>query len=124
MVPIECACAWTRQVHRLNRFTRARARRPSENIGTRGRISLRFSAETRFAYTESSVFPDSPTTCGSGGTADALASGASWGNPVEVQILSSAPNSQHASRRNLAVHLGVDSLVGRRRTKSRLFDSF
>jgi hypothetical protein len=32
-----------------------------------------------------------PTPCGSGGTADALASGASWGNPVEVQILSSAP---------------------------------
>ena len=29
--------------------------------------------------------------CGSGGTADALASGASGGNPVEVQILSTAP---------------------------------
>ena len=31
------------------------------------------------------------TVCGSGGTADALASGASGGNPVEVQILSTAP---------------------------------
>lgn len=30
---------------------------------------------------------------GRGGTADALASGASRGNPVEVQILSTAPNS-------------------------------
>ena len=29
--------------------------------------------------------------CGSGGTADALASGASGGDPVEVQILSTAP---------------------------------
>ena len=29
---------------------------------------------------------------GRGGTADALASGASRGNPVEVQILSAAPN--------------------------------
>ena len=34
---------------------------------------------------------DSDTKCGSGGTADALASGASGGNPVEVQILSTAP---------------------------------
>ena len=31
------------------------------------------------------------TVCGSGGTADALASGASGGDPVEVQILSTAP---------------------------------
>ena len=31
------------------------------------------------------------TTCGSGGTADALASGASWSNPVGVQIPPSAP---------------------------------
>ena len=30
-------------------------------------------------------------TCGSGGTADALASGASWSNPVGVQIPASAP---------------------------------
>src|SRR5438552_12501476 len=30
------------------------------------------------------------TTCGSGGTADALASGASWSNPVGVQIPASA----------------------------------
>ena len=29
--------------------------------------------------------------CGSGGMADALASGASGGNPVEVQVLSAAP---------------------------------
>src|SRR5213592_4896052 len=29
--------------------------------------------------------------CGSGGTADALASGASWSNPVGVQIPPSAP---------------------------------
>ena len=29
--------------------------------------------------------------CGRGGTADALASGASGGDPVEVQILSTAP---------------------------------
>ena len=29
--------------------------------------------------------------CGHGGTADALASGASGGNPVEVQILLTAP---------------------------------
>src|SRR5436853_4165161 len=29
--------------------------------------------------------------CGSGGTADALASGASWSNPVGVQIPASAP---------------------------------
>ena len=36
------------------------------------------------------------TTRGSGGTADALASGASWSNPVEVQILSSAPAFAHA----------------------------
>src|SRR4051812_36557175 len=33
-----------------------------------------------------------PTTCGSGGTADALASGASWSNPVGVQIPASAPD--------------------------------
>ncbi len=31
------------------------------------------------------------TVCGSGGKADALASGASGGDPVEVQILSTAP---------------------------------
>src|SRR5262249_21225823 len=31
------------------------------------------------------------STCGSGGTADALASGASWSNPVGVQIPASAP---------------------------------
>src|SRR5947199_4193361 len=35
------------------------------------------------------------TTCGSGGTADALASGASWSNPVGVQIPPSAPAIQH-----------------------------
>ena len=29
--------------------------------------------------------------CGHGGTADALASGASGGNPVEVQVLLAAP---------------------------------
>ena len=53
------------------------------------------------------------TVCGSGGTADALASGASGGDPVEVQILSTAPflfmnfipqtrswwNSRHATLR-------------------------
>jgi hypothetical protein len=32
------------------------------------------------------------TTCGRGGTADALASGASGGNPVVVQIHSTAPS--------------------------------
>ena len=31
--------------------------------------------------------------CGSGGTADALASGASGGNTVEVHILSTAPSN-------------------------------
>src|SRR6186997_1991075 len=33
------------------------------------------------------------STSGSGGTADALASGASWSNPVGVQIPASAPTS-------------------------------
>jgi hypothetical protein len=33
-------------------------------------------------------------TCGSGGTADALASGASWSNPVGVQIPPSAPDQE------------------------------
>ena len=55
----------------------------------------RTSSDDRFAfdfgYTESSVYEVFLTTCGSGGTADALASGASWSNPVEVRILSSAP---------------------------------
>src|SRR5437870_12933904 len=32
--------------------------------------------------------------CGSGGTADALASGASWSNPVGVQIPASAPSTK------------------------------
>ena len=36
------------------------------------------------------------TVCGSGGTADALASGASGGDPVEVQILSTAPFKSQA----------------------------
>ena len=35
--------------------------------------------------------------CGSGGTADALASGASWSNPVGVQIPASAPSIQARS---------------------------
>ena len=36
--------------------------------------------------------------CGSGGMADALASGASGGNPVEVQVLSAAPNLNSSGR--------------------------
>lgn len=36
--------------------------------------------------------------CGSGGMADALASGASGGNPVEVQLLSTAPFDNSGSR--------------------------
>src|SRR5258708_2445106 len=37
------------------------------------------------------------TTCGSGGTADALASGASWSNPVGVRIPPSAPDFRSPS---------------------------
>src|SRR6185436_1984127 len=39
---------------------------------------------------------------GSGGTADALASGASWSNPVGVQIPASAPTQKSPSPRDLA----------------------
>src|SRR2546425_1160185 len=42
-------------------------------------------------YTERSDRPAFSPLCGSGGTADALASGASWSNPVGVQIPPSAP---------------------------------
>src|SRR5436190_24231986 len=45
-----------------------------------------------FPYTERIVLPRNKSTCGSGGTADALASGASPSNRVGVQIPASAPN--------------------------------
>ena len=42
----------------------------------------------RLPYTRLELWPSE---CGSGGTADALASGASWSNPVGVRIPPSAP---------------------------------
>ena len=69
-----------------------------------------------FRYTERSCLRrDFGTTCGSGGTADALASGASWGNPVGVQILSSAPTPSvtlrkpHISRASQIITLRIAS---------------
>src|SRR4029450_8117498 len=51
-----------------------------------------------FGYTEGSVLRAFSHHCGSGGTADALASGASWSNPVGVQIPASAPTfNPHAT---------------------------
>jgi hypothetical protein len=41
--------------------------------------------------------------CGSGGTADALASGASWSNPVGVQIPPSAPYSKWLNHKYLVI---------------------
>ena len=50
--------------------------------------------------------------CGSGGTADALASGASWSNPVGVQIPASAPASAlHATNQTFGQAGYVTSLA-------------
>lgn len=47
-----------------------------------------------FPYTQRIVLPRKRSTCGSGGTADALASGASPSNRVGVQIPASAPTTK------------------------------
>src|SRR5437660_12288693 len=64
------------------------------------------------------------STCGSGGTADALASGASWSNPVGVQIPPSAPAFARACTRprasarqaSKARFLGAKSVAPKRRS--------
>jgi hypothetical protein len=67
------------------------------------RFSGLLAGRRRLPYTRPSVCGQPPdvgqhfgvqkSTCGSGGMADALASGASPGNRVEVRILSSAPHT-------------------------------
>jgi hypothetical protein len=66
------------------------------------------------------------TTCGSGGTADALASGASWSNPVGVRIPPSAPTTygDHQEHNVPAVMGKVQGLRIVNRLRARTIDQY